>query len=140
MRSNPITVPTNPGAYPTVLDPNQLVLECQIAEHKFAVKEFETYLSVKNTLRLKIHKVVDSEWLGGICYHSMSFTHLTPLQMLDHLKCVGALLDYMDVSELISKLTEPWDSNKVLPLVLHVTIDTSVNLSKRAYQTNKFCI
>ena len=111
-RNEPFTVPTNPGAYSTTVDPDVMIRERQIAEHKFTVKEFETYLGVKNALRQKIREAGDNEWLEGIHHQSMGFAHLTPKQTLDHLKQGGMLLDYMDVSELTTKLTEPWDGNE----------------------------
>eukprot|EP00804_Cyclotella_cryptica_P023556 CCRYP_018914-RA/>CCRYP_018914-RA protein AED:0.41 eAED:0.42 QI:0/0/0/1/0/0/2/0/281 len=87
----PFTIPTNPG------------------QHKLEVKEFETYLGVANGLWKKIREAIDPEWLESIRHTSMGFAHLTPKQMIDHLLLGGAVLDYMDVSELNDKLTEPWD-------------------------------
>jgi hypothetical protein len=77
------------------------------------VKEFETYLGVANALRKKIREAIDPEWLESIRHTSMGFLHLTPMQMIEHLRLGGAVLDYMvDVSELNDKLTEPWDGVK----------------------------
>eukprot|EP00804_Cyclotella_cryptica_P011218 CCRYP_007736-RA/>CCRYP_007736-RA protein AED:0.38 eAED:0.38 QI:0/-1/0/1/-1/1/1/0/375 len=105
----PFTIPTNPGAYPLNPDNDAIIRERQVAEHKLEVKEFETYLGVANGLRKKIREAVDPEWLESIRHTSMGFAHLTPKQMIDHLLLGGAVLDYMDVSELNDKLTEPWD-------------------------------
>ena len=99
-------------AYSTTIDPDATIRGRKIAEHKFEVKEFETYLCVENALGQKIRKAVNDEWLEGIRHQSMGFVCLTPKQMLDHLKQGGALLDYMNVSELTTKLTEPWDGNE----------------------------
>jgi hypothetical protein len=110
--NEPFTVPTNPGAYPTTVNPDAMVCELQIAEHKSEVKEFETFVSIENALRQKIHEAVDNKWLKGICHQSTGFAHLTPMQILDHSKQGGMLLDYMDVSKLTIKLTELWDGNK----------------------------
>ena len=106
---DPFTIPTNPGAYPLNPSNDAITRERQIAEHKMEVKEFETYLGVANALRKKIREAIDPEWLESIRHTSMGFSHLTPMQMIEHLRLGGAVLDYMDVSELNDKLTEPWD-------------------------------
>ena len=108
----PFVIPTNPGAYPATVDPDVVIRERQIAEHKFEIKEFETYLGVENALRNKIIKAVNPEWLEGIRHTTVGFTHLTPKDMLDHLKLGGVLVDYMDVSEITSRLLEQWDGSE----------------------------
>ena len=35
-------VPTNPGPYPTSVDSDKIIRECQIAEHKAEVVEYQT--------------------------------------------------------------------------------------------------
>jgi hypothetical protein len=109
----PFVVPTNPGAYPVHVDPNDAVVrERQIADHKLERKEFETYLGVASGLRTKIQEAVDEEWLEGIRHEQLGFTHLTPMQLMDHISQGGALLDYMDVGEITAKLMEPWDGTE----------------------------
>ncbi|KAL7479449.1 LOW QUALITY PROTEIN: hypothetical protein ACHAW6_005179 [Cyclotella cf. meneghiniana] len=72
--------------------------------------------SSKLTLALPMHSdrrfAVDKEWLKGILHILMGFAHLTPNQMLDHLKPGRAVLDHMDVYKLTLKLTKPWDGNE----------------------------
>lgn len=89
---------TNPGSYPAVVDPDAQTWEHQIAEHKFETQEFKTYLGIANALWQKICEAVDKEWFEGICHAAMCFAHLTPIQMLDHLKTGRAVLDYIDLS------------------------------------------
>ncbi|KAL7474084.1 hypothetical protein ACHAW6_000078 [Cyclotella cf. meneghiniana] len=37
----PFVVPTNPGPYPSTIDPDAVIHECQIAEHKTEIVEYE---------------------------------------------------------------------------------------------------
>lgn len=73
------------------------------------MKEFDTYLGVANALRKKVREAIDPEWLESIRHTSMGFSHPTSKQMINHLCLGGAVLDYMDVSKLNDKFTEPWD-------------------------------
>ncbi len=94
------------------IDPDATVCECQIAEHKFEVREFKTYLGTANALQQKIQEAVEDEWLEGICHQAMGFVHLTPTQRLDHLKQGGVFLNFIDILELIMQLTKTWDGNE----------------------------
>ena len=103
-------IPTNPGAYPATVDPNDAaVRERQVAEHKAEIVEYETHHGVQNFLRQAIVKAVDPEWLVAIEDENLGFNHLTPLQMLTHLRGVGGTLDEMDVTELTMNLQKEWD-------------------------------
>ena len=105
----PFVVPTNPGPYPATVDPDPVIRERQIAEHKAEIVEYETYLGVENYLRRMIVKSVDHEWIAEVESETMGFNHLSPLQLLTHLRQVGGSLDHMDVTELIANLQKPWD-------------------------------
>lgn len=107
--NQPFTIPTNPGPYPTVVDPDPATRERQVAEHKAEKEEFETYLGVLNSARMHVIRVVDPEWLEAIRSPTLGFAHLTIREMLDHLRNAGGDLDYMDVSDLIAELTKPWE-------------------------------
>ena len=54
-------VPTNPGPYPASVDQDKIICECQIAEHKAEIIEYETYLGNENYLRKMIVKSLDHE-------------------------------------------------------------------------------
>jgi hypothetical protein len=107
--NQPFVIPTNPGPYPTTVDPDPATRERQVAEHKAEKEEFETYLGVLNAARQHIIRAVDPEWLEAIQSPTLGFTHLTLQQIIDHLCDAGGDLDYMDVSELIAELTKPWE-------------------------------
>jgi len=49
-------VPMNPGSYPTTVDADKVIRECQIAEHKAECIEFKIYLGVENYIRRMIVK------------------------------------------------------------------------------------
>jgi len=102
-----IQVPTNPGPYPASFDPDKIIRECQIAEHKAEIVKYETYLGVENYLCRMIVKSLDHEWLAEVESETMGFNHLSPKALLSHLRNVGGSLDHMDVTELIS-----WTSKK----------------------------
>lgn len=101
--------PTNPGPYPAVVDPDPVVRERQIAEHKAEQAEFETYQGVKKFLLTAITKAVDPEWIAELKSERMGFNHRTPLEILEYLRAHGGDLDHLDVTELIQALQKPWD-------------------------------
>jgi hypothetical protein len=103
-------VPTNPGPYPTSVDSDKIIRECQIAEHKAEVVEYKTYLGVENYLRRMIVKSLDHEWLAKVESETMRFNHLSTKALMTHLRNVGGSLDHMDVMELISNIQKPWDA------------------------------
>ncbi len=107
--AEPFQVITNPGPYPATVDPDILIRERQIAEHKAEIAEFQTYQGVENFLCKAIVKAIDPEWLAEIEDENVGFNHLSPRQLLDHLRIVGGSLDHVDVTELIQALQKPWD-------------------------------
>ena len=108
----PFTVPTNPGPYPMTVSADAATREKEVAEHKAEIAEFETYLGVESAARKKITSAIDSEWLESIRHPQMGFSHLTPKQLIDHLRTVSTDLDFWDVAILMKQLTTPWDINE----------------------------
>jgi hypothetical protein len=103
-------VPTNPGPYPTSIDPDKIIRERQIAEHKAKIAEYETHLGVENFLRRSIVKSLNHEWLAEVESETMGFNHFSAKALMTHLRNVGGSLDHMDVTELISNIQKPWDT------------------------------
>ena len=91
-------VPTNPGPYPTTVDPDPATRERQVAKHKAEKEEFETYLGVLNAARQHVIRAVDPEWLEAKRSPTLGFAHLKLREIIDHLHDDGGDLDYMDVS------------------------------------------
>ena len=56
-----------------------------------------------------IVKSVDHEWLAEVKSETMGFNHLSPKDLLTHLRNVGGSLDHMDVTELFTNIQKPWD-------------------------------
>ena len=105
----PYDLLTNPGPFPTTVDPDAVVRERQIAEHKAEIREYELYLGVSSWARKAIVGAIDEEWLSEIRSPHVGFNHLSPAQLLTHLEDVGGEVDYMDVTELQAELTTAWD-------------------------------
>ena len=117
----PFVVPTNPGPYPMTVDPDAAIHERQVAEHKSEKDEFEIYLGVLNASRKHIVRSIDPEWLEAIRSPTLGFAHLTLHQMIAHLRNTGGDLNYMNVSDLITELTSPWEVSE------NQQIRTSIN-------------
>jgi len=79
-------VPTNPGPYPATVDTDKVIRERQIAEHKADCNEYETYLGIENCIRRMIVKSIDHEWLAEVESETMGFNHLSPKDLLTHLR------------------------------------------------------
>ena len=109
---DPFNVPTNPGPYPATVSTDAATREKEVAEHKAEIAEFETYLGVESAARKKIVSAVDPEWLEAIRHPQMGFSHLSPKQLIDHIRTVSSDLDFTDVTNLMKQLTTPWDVNE----------------------------
>ena len=107
--STRFVVPTNPAPNPAIVDTDKFIRERQIAEHKAECNEYETYLGIENCLRRMIVKSIDHEWLAEVESETMGFNHLSPKDLLTHLRSVGGTLDHMDVTELFTNIQKPWD-------------------------------
>jgi len=105
-------VPTNSGPYPTCVDPDKIIRERQIVEHKAEVVEYETYLGVENYLCRMIVKSLDHEWLAKVESETMGFNHFSAKTLMTHLCNVGGSLYHMDITELIANIQKPWDAIK----------------------------
>ena len=110
--NTPFFTPTNPGPYPTTVSADAATREKEVAEHKAEYNELETYLGMESATRKNIVSAIDPEWLEAIRHPQMGFSHLSPIQLLDHLRSVSSDLDYSDVTHLMQELTKPWDLNE----------------------------
>jgi len=129
--NTPFVTPTNPGPYPTTVSADAATREKEVAEHKAKYNEFETYLGVESATRKKIVSAIDPEWLEAIRHPQMGFSHLSPRQLLDHLRSVSSDLDYSDVTHLMQELARPWDLNEKLSLKLPATTAPNSYLQRR---------
>ncbi len=107
--NTPYDILNNPGPYPTTVDPDALVRERQLAEHKGEIREYEMQLGVTSWARKAIVGAVDEEWISEIRNPHVGFNHLMPRDLIAHLEAVGGEIDFMDVTELQAELLKPWD-------------------------------
>lgn len=102
--------PINPGPYPVNVDPDPIIRERQVAEHKAEKEEFEKHQAVKQFLIKTITRVVDPEWLEPLKHaDGRGFNGLHPRDILDHLQLHGGNIDYLDVTKLTQQMQTPWD-------------------------------
>ena len=62
-----------------MVDPDAMIHERHVVEHKAKIQEFETYLGVENALHLKIKEAINLEWLEATCSPTLGFTHQAPM-------------------------------------------------------------
>ena len=70
--------PTNPSAYPSVVNNDAVICECQVAEHKAELAGFETYLGVENAIRKLIEETINKEWLEALKDKRRGLTNVSP--------------------------------------------------------------
>lgn len=118
----PYDILDNPGPYPSTVDPDALMWERPIAEHKAEIKEYETQLGVSSWERKAIVETIDDKWLSEIWNPHVGFNHKSPLDPITHLEDVGGVVDYMDVTELQAELTKLGIKSKLPPPSLNKVI------------------
>ena len=101
--------PINPGAYPTTASDDKKLREREVAEHKAEVIEFETYMACKAWARQAIVKAVDEEWISEKHDKDIGYQAVLPLELLDLLRDAGGDLDDLEITDLNTKMLEPWD-------------------------------
>jgi hypothetical protein len=103
------TRPTNPGAYPAFASDDTKIREREVAEHKASIKEFETYMACEAWARQAIVNAVDEEWISERHDEDISYQAVQPLELLELLRNAGGDLDDMEITDLNTKMLEPWD-------------------------------
>ena len=101
--------PINPGAYPATTDDDKKIREQQVAEHKAEVIEFETYMACESWARQAIVKAIDEEWVSEKHDEDIGYQAVQPLELLDLLRDAGGDLDDLEITDLNTKMLEPWD-------------------------------
>ena len=132
-----LSIELYPGPYPTMVDPNTVTRERQVAKHKAELQEFETYLGVENVLWIKIKEAVDPEWLEAIESATLGFTHITPMQCL--LTCEVEGLNWITLMS-PNSWKNSWHLEKwprILQQNLSEMTESNVNLSKQGSQNSQ---
>ena len=101
--------PVNPGSYPATADDDKKIREQQVAEHKAEVIEFETYMACEAWARQAIVKAIDEEWVSEKHDEDIGYQAVEPLELLDLLRDAGGDLDDLEITDLNTKMLEPWD-------------------------------
>ena len=101
--------PIYPGAYPATASDDKKAREKEVAEHKAEVIEFETYMACEAWARQAIVKAVDEEWISEKHDKDIGYQAVEPLELLDHLRDAGGDLDDLEITDLNTKMLEPWD-------------------------------
>jgi hypothetical protein len=107
----PFVAPLNPGVYPIgVTAANRLQME---AEHKEQINQFHTFAGVGMGLKDLILKAIDKDYLLEIKHECVTFLNMTAVQMLTHLRNRWGLVDFVDITALMSECDAPWSMVEV---------------------------
>ena len=101
--------PIYPGAYPATASDDKKAREREVAEHKAEVIEFETYMACEAWARQAIVKAIDEEWVSEKHDEDIGYQAVEPLELLDLLRDAGGDLDDLEITDLNTKMLEPWD-------------------------------
>ena len=101
--------PIHPGAYPATASDVKKIREKEVAEHKVEIIEFETYMACKAWTRQAIVNAVNKEWISERHDEDIGYQAVEPLELLELLRDAGGDLDDLKITDLNTKMLEPWD-------------------------------
>jgi hypothetical protein len=101
--------PVHPGAYPTTASDDKKACEREVVEQKAEVITFETYMACKAWACQAIVKAVNKEWVSERYDEDIGYQAMEPLELLDLLRDAGRDLDNLEITDLNTKMLEPWD-------------------------------
>jgi hypothetical protein len=101
--------PIHPGAYPATASDDKKTREREVAKHKAEIIEFETYMACEAWARQAIVKAVDKEWISEKHNKDIGYQAVEPLELLDLLRNAGGDLENLEITDLNTKMLEPWD-------------------------------
>ncbi len=101
--------PVHPGAYLATASDDKKAREREVAGHKAEVIKFETYMACKAWARQAIVKAVEKEWVSERNNEDIGYQAVETLELLDLLRDAGGDLDYLEITDLNTKMLEPWD-------------------------------
>jgi hypothetical protein len=78
-------------------------------EHKAEVIKFETYMACKAWARQAMVKGVHKEWVSEKQDEDIGYQAVEPLELLELLRDAGRDLDDLEITDLNTKMLEPWD-------------------------------
>jgi hypothetical protein len=107
----PFVAPLNPGVYPIKLTAaNHSQME---AKHKEQINQFHTFAGVGMGLKDLILKAIDKDYLLEIKHERVAFLNMTAAQMFTHLRNRWGVVDFVDITALMSECNAPWSVAEV---------------------------
>jgi len=107
----PFVAPLNPGVYLIgVTAANCSQME---AKHKEQINQFHTFAGVGMGLKDLILKAIDKDYLLEIKHECVTFLNMTAVQMLTHLCNRWGIVDFVDITALMSECDAPWSMGEV---------------------------
>jgi len=100
--------PIYPGAYPATPSDNKKAREREVAEHKEEVVKFETNMACEAWARQAIVKAVNKEWVFEKHNQDIGYQAVESLELLNLLRNAGGDLDDLEITDLNTKMLEPW--------------------------------
>jgi hypothetical protein len=101
----PFVVPINPGIYPAgVTAATRSWME---AEHNELIKQFQTFIGVGLRLKDLIQKAIQDDYLLELKQERVVYLHVTPFQMITHLRNCWGTIEYMDITSLMAECDNP---------------------------------
>ncbi len=98
-----------PGPYPATVSDNKNTHKKEVAKHNAEVIKFETYMACKAWARQAIVKAVDKELFSKKQGKDIGYQAVEPLKLLELLRSAGGDLDDLEITELNTRMLEPWD-------------------------------
>jgi hypothetical protein len=100
--------PVHPGAYPATASDGTKTCIKEVAKHKAEIKEFETFMACKAWACLAIVSAVDNKWISERHNEDIGYQGVQPLELLELLQNVSRDLDDKEITDLNTKMLEPW--------------------------------
>ena len=101
--------PIHPGAYPATASDDKKIREEGVAERKVEIIEFETYMACEAWTCQAIVNAVNEEWISKRHNEDIGYQIMEPLELLGLLHDAGGDLDDLEITDLNTKMLEPWD-------------------------------
>jgi hypothetical protein len=101
------------------------------AEHKEQAKQFHTFAGVGMGLKDLILKAIDEDYLLEIKHKCVAFLNMTVAQMLTHLHNCWGVVDFVDITALMSECDAPWSVAEV-PMIYFNREEKAIKQSAKA--------
>ncbi len=103
--------PVDPGVYPVRV--TAAMRSRMEAEHKEQVNQFHTFVGVRMGLKDLVLKAIDEDSLLEIKNECVAFLNVMAAQMLTHLCNCWGVVDFVDITALMTECDAPWSVDEV---------------------------